>query len=273
MNKVFFRKPDKVKKRMAEDAEKLLRSAESLYWDEMKKPEDERDEQLCSECLKLIEQSSAQLGKYSEKSSFSAYRALRWTAAAVAAVFVLAFISAGVAYAMGVNLWERFFTRTDTGIQIEGRNDMNSASSVDFDAIPDCDQQNISSLDEAFSKFNIKTLDFDLTKQGYMIDNIYITKNDTMLEVYAEYLSADGYVDLSIQCFNGMSNTAYVSELIGDFSEYNVFDVDGTDVYAANDGRDSYICFAYGEFVYQLNSNVQTDVLMQYAEEAISARP
>ena len=269
----FNRKRNSSKKQLAKDAVALLRSSESIYWHELEKPESERDTSLMAECLRVMEQSSAQIEKYSAQRKARAGYALKWVAACIAIVFVLTAVSTGVAYALGVNVWEHIFTHTETGIEISGKNDgdLGAESELDFDAIEDRNQEKVDSIDEAKLKLNVKPLNFDLTKHGYMIDNIYITKNDAMLEIFIEFLKSDGYVDVTVQAYNGKSSVAYVTELVGDFSQIYVKEYGDTEIYVANDDRDSYVCFAYGEYVYQLNSNAQSDVLLKYAEEAISA--
>ena len=265
-------KPNNSRRRLMKDAQMLLSSAQTLYWHELEKPAEERDEALMSECLRTIEESSAIIFAERKHNQFYVSRAVRFAAAALAALFVVSAAAFGVAKAFGVDMWELIFRRTETGIEIQGKSneDADNPDGVDFDAIEEYDNVKVASVREAIEKLHINPLNLDLTKYGYMIDNIYITKNDVCLEYFAEYLTDGGYADVTVQVYNGGTGAAYVTELVGGL-DAKTREINGVTIYFAGDGIDSFLCFACGEYVYQLNSNAGAEVISGYIDEAISA--
>ena len=248
--------------KLKKDTYLLCESAEEIYWHELEKPASERDEELMTEALRIIQSCSSRPSKHSRRR----YNLVKRIAVIAACALLFIAVSTGVAAAMGINLWSIVFTGTNTGFEISGTNADDEAEHIDFNSVKDYNAEQASSFEEAISKLHINPLNFDLTKHGYMIDNIYITKNDAMIELLVTYMKSDAYVDVTVQIYNGGADSAFVSELLGEYSPHMV-SVAGHDVYAADD-KDSIICWADGEYIYQLMSNMSSDILIQYAAEA-----
>lgn len=252
------------KKRLSKDAVLLYQNASDLYFEELKKAPDMRDEGLMDECLQLMRQSSSTYNRAVAHKAKKPARFLKRAAIAACVVTALLFAGVGVAYALGIDVWQYFVTNSKDGIVIKGNTQSGDPATdeVVFDSVPDTDGYvRCGSVSEAVKKLGIKPVILDLTNEGLLIDNIYIFKDSAQMELSVEYTTSESRSDdidfeYNVTVFRA-ANTAFTTSLMGEFNENEAVETDFAVVYIAK--NNDYITCAWvdGGYVYQIYSRLQ----------------
>lgn len=270
--KVLTEKANKAiqSRRFKKAAQKVYLSATEIYWHEMEKPREERDEALMSECLETIKQSSAIAFGGMRREHSLPVRKLRWAVAVCMAIIVLAAVSTGVGYAFGVNIWSFMFNGSNRGIVIDGKIE-DGHSLIDFDSVSNTNgEEEYNTFDEAKARLAINPLDLDLTKDGFMIDNIYVVKDDVKMELSVHYVSDDDYADYIIQIWNGNANTAFTTEILGEYDEEYSFSANNIEVHVVTADNESAFSWADGEYVYILITSTDAKHIQGVVEAGLN---
>lgn len=270
--KILSAKPNSAntKRQLEKDARLLYRSADSVYRHELAKPRSERDADLMEECLRAMKDSSAVLARGRNRTT-SMY-ALRWAAVACLCVFLLAAVATGVSYAAGVDLFSLIFSRSNEGITIQGHTgDITDSDDTDFDfsKIPSTDGTEYASFDDAIADLGINPLNLDLTNLGLMVDNIYVIKNDVVLEVSSAYENGDDFVLYTVQAYDAGASTAFVTDILGSYDETGTVSVDGINVYTASGDDGNVLCWTDDVYVYTVHSNLNSEILISLISKAM----
>lgn len=259
------------KRQLEKDARLLYRSADSVYRHELAKPRCERDADLMEECLRVMKDSSAVLAGGKNRTTTSMY-ALRWAAVACLCIFLLAAVATGVSYAAGVDLFSLIFSRSDNGITIQGHTGDITDSDDDsfvFSEIPSTDGTEYTSFDAAITDLGINPLNLDLTNLGLMVDNIYVIKNDVVLEVSSAYENGDDFALYTVQVYDAGASTAFVTDILGSYDETETVSVDGINVYTASGDDGNVLCWTDDVYVYTVHSNLNSEVLISLISKAM----
>lgn len=268
------------KKRLSKDAVLLYQNACDLYFEELQKAPDMRDEALMEECLLLMKQSSSTYNWAVGHKKARPAHFLKRAAIAACAVIALLFAGAGVAYAFGIDVWQYFITNNKSGIVIEGTAQGSDSADVDFDSVTDTDGYiKCSSVSEAVKKLGIKPVILDLTNAGPMIDNIYVFKDSTLMELSLEYKASDNIADdsgfeYSVMFFHA-ENTAFTTSLIGEFDENEAIETEFATIYMAKNSDCITCAWVDDGYVYQIYSSldfIDSDKIVNLITEAYRNR-
>ncbi|MEG1560686.1 MAG: DUF4367 domain-containing protein [Clostridia bacterium] len=237
----------------------LFSNAEALYLGQINLPLEERDEALLSEILKTMEFSASTLLQ-EQKSKRLSFKTMGWVpriAVILSSVLMFFAISAGVAYACGVNVLDLVFSNSGGAMFVNIRS-TDSPNPVKTPSIFTEEFVDFKNIDEAvaalaFSPMSLKT-ELPLTKvSGY--------SGQLSRIILLDYDNGKNWISFEAQDFY-VADSMHDMTLPGDMDAYTTVEINSIIHYFMQNSGETVILWTIDSVLYKVDTNLnETDAI------------
>ena len=260
------------------EAKRALSYAEKTYWEQLSLPEELRDNTLIDESLSVIECAASVLAEGAKRTRtwlFSSSGPLRRVMTVAAVCLLVIALSAGAAYAMGVDVWHMLFLSGSghSALYTNPMEDHDSKSGDSDDSpfpsiVPMDDFADYTNIAEACDELNITPMLIDMnTVPSLTVNRVYGMAAEASITLFVDYIT-DGEQMINYMTIRYPDNdTAVLLTAEGFDSIAKIKEIDGITYYVVPGEDETLVMWSSECYAYQITTDLNETEIMAVLEK------
>lgn len=253
------------------DAERALSCASKVYWDQLSLPEELRDNTLIDESLSVIKCASSMLAEGASMARtrlFSSSGALRRVVTVALTCILVIALSAGAAYAMGVDVWQMLFASKDghSALYTNPDNNYDAEITPTISVKPMDDFQDYNDVASACESLGISPMLIDEKVSSLTVTDVYGMAAESSITLFVDYSQVSNTLNYMTVRYPD-TNTAGLLTAEGFDSAAKAEVINDITFYIVTQGNETLVMWSHDRYAYQITTDINMAQLMEILQK------